>query len=178
MENINFIFYTALIVIICETLFYQKKRGFVGIEMFWAQLRAILAQASNWWLILVWVLTRVQNISLSKTILNFVSQGPVVRSLVSANHWLRGNKTFWFPWYLTLVSANHAFSTRPRLIFSTLYLFSLKGGQTACIEMIECIPVGLLSRVTCLNWLFKLTDFRHFSPSVLFSYHLQYTNFL
>ena len=37
-------------------------------------------------------------------------QGPVVRSLVSANRWLRGIKTHRFPWYLTLVSANHASS--------------------------------------------------------------------
>ena len=37
-------------------------------------------------------------------------QRPVVRSLVSANRWLRGIKTYRFPWYLTLVSANHALS--------------------------------------------------------------------
>ena len=37
-------------------------------------------------------------------------QGPVVRSLISANCWLRGIKTYRFPWYLTLVSANHASS--------------------------------------------------------------------
>ena len=35
---------------------------------------------------------------------------PVVRSLVGANRWLRGIKTYRFPWYLTLVSANHASS--------------------------------------------------------------------
>ena len=40
----------------------------------------------------------------------FLSQGPVVRSLVSANRWLRAIKTYRFPWYLTLVSANHASS--------------------------------------------------------------------
>ena len=34
-------------------------------------------------------------------------QGPVVRSLVSVNRWLRAIKTYRFPWYLTLVSANH-----------------------------------------------------------------------
>ena len=34
--------------------------------------------------------------------------GPVARSLVSANHWLRGIKMYRFPWYLTLVSTNHA----------------------------------------------------------------------
>ena len=38
------------------------------------------------------------------------SLGSVVRSLVSANRWLRGIKTYRFPWYLTLVSANHALS--------------------------------------------------------------------
>lgn len=47
IENINFIFYIAFIDIIFETLFYQQKREFVGIDMFWARLRAILAQASK-----------------------------------------------------------------------------------------------------------------------------------
>ena len=36
--------------------------------------------------------------------------GPVARSLVSANRWLRGIKMYRFPWYLTLVSTNHALS--------------------------------------------------------------------
>ena len=35
--------------------------------------------------------------------------------LVSANRWLRGIKTYRFPWYLTLVSANHA-SSNPGLV--------------------------------------------------------------
>jgi len=49
---------------------------------------------------------------------------PVVRSLVSANRWLRGIKTCRFPWYLTLVSANHA-SNNPVLISSlTCYLMT------------------------------------------------------
>ena len=33
-------------------------------------------------------------------------QGPVARSLVSANCWLRSIETYRFPWYLTLISAN------------------------------------------------------------------------
>ena len=37
-------------------------------------------------------------------------QGPVVRSLVSANRWLRAIKTYRFPWHLTLVSTYHASS--------------------------------------------------------------------
>ena len=37
-------------------------------------------------------------------------QGPVARSMVSANRWLRGIKMYRFPWYLTLVSTNHASS--------------------------------------------------------------------
>ena len=40
--------------------------------------------------------------------------GPVARSLVSANCWLRGIKMYTFPWYLTLVSTNHA-SSNPGL---------------------------------------------------------------
>ena len=41
--------------------------------------------------------------------------GPVARSLVSANRWLRGIKMYRFPWYLTLVSTNHA-SSNPGLV--------------------------------------------------------------
>ena len=40
--------------------------------------------------------------------------GPVARSLVNANRWLRGIKMYRFPWYLTLVSTNHA-SSNPGL---------------------------------------------------------------
>ena len=40
----------------------------------------------------------------------FKIQGPVARSLVSANRWLRGIKMYRFPWYLTLVSTDHASS--------------------------------------------------------------------
>ena len=36
--------------------------------------------------------------------------GPVAQSLVGANRWLRGIKMYRFPWYLTLVSTNHASS--------------------------------------------------------------------
>ena len=43
-------------------------------------------------------------------ILKDAIQGPVVRSLVSANRWFRGIRTYMFPRYLTLVSANHASS--------------------------------------------------------------------
>ena len=45
-------------------------------------------------------------------------QEPVVRSPVSANRWLRGIKTYRFPCYLTLVSANHA-SSNPGQLFNT-----------------------------------------------------------
>ena len=46
----------------------------------------------------------------------FIVQGPVARSLVNANRWLRGIKMYRFPWYLTLVSTNHA-SSNPGLMF-------------------------------------------------------------
>ena len=51
------------------------------------------------------------------------AQGPVVRSLGSANRWLRGIKSYRFPWYLTLVSANHD-SSNPRLSFKYLSLLN------------------------------------------------------
>ena len=44
-------------------------------------------------------------------------QGPVARSLVSANHWLRGIKMYRFPWYLTLVSTNHASSNPGQSVY-------------------------------------------------------------
>ena len=40
-------------------------------------------------------------------------QGPVARSLLSANRWLRGIKMYRFLWYLTLVSTNHACFEQP-----------------------------------------------------------------
>ena len=39
-----------------------------------------------------------------------INQGPVVRSMVSPNHWLSSIKTNWLSWYLTLVGANQASS--------------------------------------------------------------------
>ena len=36
-----------------------------------------------------------------------IDQGPVARSVVSANHWLNSIKTNRLSWYLTLVSVNH-----------------------------------------------------------------------
>lgn len=42
------------------------------------------------------------------------NQGPVARCPISANHWFRGIKTYRFPWYLIVVSLNHASSNRAR----------------------------------------------------------------
>ena len=49
-------------------------------------------------------------------------QGPVARSLVSANRWLRGIKMYRFPWYLTLVSTNHASSNPGQKVIRQLGL--------------------------------------------------------
>ena len=38
--------------------------------------------------------------------------GPVARSLVCANRWLRGVKTYRFPWYLTLLALTMLRETR------------------------------------------------------------------
>ena len=51
-------------------------------------------------------------------------QGPVARSLVCANRWLRGVKTYRFPWYLTLVSANHG-SSNPGQVYILLAVLTL-----------------------------------------------------
>ena len=76
----------------------------------------LLRMCSNWggnekWLTLKKTSTQVE-INLNSTLA--ILLGLVVRSLVSANRWLRGIKTYRFPWYLTLVSANHA-SSNPGL---------------------------------------------------------------
>ena len=47
--------------------------------------------------------------------------GLVAQSLVSADRWLRGIKMYRFPWYLTLVSTNHA-SSNPGMVL--IYLGS------------------------------------------------------
>ena len=58
------------------------------------------------------------------------AQGPVARSLVSANRWLRGIKMYRFPWYLTLVSTNHASSNPGQAsIFTILCPFSQRNCQ-------------------------------------------------
>ena len=63
--------------------------------------------------------------------LNGNHQGPVTRSMVSANHWLSSIKINRLPWYLTLVSANHpsnnsaqnanAFRTEDEILTTILY---------------------------------------------------------
>ena len=78
--------------------------------------RALRKRSPRWWSTPVDKRKRgtVCDIAHVKTI--WCSQlGPVVRSLVSANRWSRGIKTYRFPWYLTLVSTNHA-SSNPGLI--------------------------------------------------------------
>ena len=50
-----------------------------------------------------------------QTLDSAIHQGPVARSLVSANRWLRGIKMYRFPWYLTLVSTNHASSNQGQM---------------------------------------------------------------
>ena len=82
-------------------------------------------------------------------------QGPVVWSLVSANHWLRAIKTYRFPWYLTLVSTNHA-SSNPGLDWQSISLaqlyFSFKPDSSNCQweavkEIEDCISDDDLSSV-------------------------------
>ena len=45
-----------------------------------------------------------------------IGQWPVVRSMVSANHWLSSIKTNRLSWYLTLVSANQASSNSAQFV--------------------------------------------------------------
>ena len=94
----------------------------------------------------------------------FNNLGPVVRSLVSANRWLRGPKTYRFPWYLTLVSANHA-SSNPGLankfnpvtccfIFVYKMLTSLFPFSTYW-----CVSFGGIYLAFMQTWLYSLNMF-------------------
>ena len=76
----------------------------------------------------------------------FVDLGPVVRSLVSANHWLRGIKTYRFPWYLTLVSANHA-SSNPGLA-------CCHGNRYDVISALKVLPNSRVAKIfiVCLQY--------------------------
>ena len=66
--------------------------------------------------------------------------GPVVRSLVSTNRWLRGIKTYRFPWYLTLVSANHA-SSNPGQV--SLLIFMQVFTQPRSQGLSSLLPLSL-----------------------------------
>ena len=93
-------------------------------------------------------------------------QGPVFRSLVSAIRWLRGIKTYRFPWYLTLVSANHA-SSNPGQFANVLRLFAnvfspVQGPKTVDESPEQCIQILLFTHVSIrnlsINRKFKIYD--------------------
>ena len=101
------------------------------------------------------------------------SLGPVARSLVSANRWLRGIKMYRFPWYLTLVSTNHA-SSNPGLValkgklgFEALWDFSwiifLINPTVHCALIfppMACAGKNLVARrEICANFKFNLQNF-------------------
>ena len=56
------------------------------------------------------VAARISELATTENKSSWRPLGLVARSLVSANRWLRGIKMYRFPWYLTLVSTNHASS--------------------------------------------------------------------
>ena len=94
--------------------------------------------------------------------------GPVARSLVSANRWLRGIKMYRFPWYLMLVSTNHASSnpglgSRVRILckpeFSSGFLFTT--GKVAYITAMIILHLILHCAV-------HIYDFHIFKTSVIF----------
>ena len=61
------------------------------------------------------VAARISELATTENKSSWRPLGLVARSLVSANCWLRGIKMYRFPWYLTLVSTNHA-SSNPGLV--------------------------------------------------------------
>ena len=93
----------------------EKLPGEVVKDRFWIDFFGV-----SWKIILVFkgmliynlnMLVRVQGFKAMHLCLeNALDPGPVPWSLVTANCWLRVIKTFRLPWYLTLVSADHALS--------------------------------------------------------------------
>ena len=107
------------------------------------------AAASDWCWIKCWMYVETvcrphQSTNLPKG--TFKNQGPVVRSLVSANRWLRGMKSYTFPWYLTLVSANHA-SSNPGQITRTL--FQIHQDQESYFHVNELIDAMFTVKGRC-----------------------------
>ena len=73
-------------------------------------------------------------------------QGPVARSLVSANHWLRGIKMYRFPWYLTLVSTNHASSNLGQIVNSYVSDYNSDSDSTLSLVKVS-LAVAFMGRV-------------------------------
>ena len=69
--------------------------------------------------------------------------GPVARSLVSANRWLRGIKLYRFPCYLALVSTNHA-SSNPGQAYFSLERAEMYAWYNFLDESSACSPVQLI----------------------------------
>ena len=78
--------------------------------------------------------------------------GLVARSLVSAKRWLRGIKMYRFPWYLTLVSTNHA-SSNPGL-----------SARVTLARGLPYLPCKHSARDNLLTW-------DNFTPSCMTSNH-------
>ena len=85
-------------------------------------------------------------------------QGPVARSLVSANRWLRGIKMYTFPWYLTLVSTNHA-SSNPGQTDKSKELDTRCGALSSQYGTCKCRVVLTNNTYRCSNT--HLSNSRH-----------------
>ena len=69
----------------------------------------------------VTVQTCIMKLGATREACNPNHQGPVARSLVSTNRWLRGIKMYRFPWYLTLVSTNHTSSNPGQVAITQMH---------------------------------------------------------
>ena len=88
-----------------------------------------------------------------------LEEGPVARSLVSANRWLRGIKMYRFPWYLTLVSTTVLRATRAR---SSAYIkqFYLESLSYCVLINFHTTPTNWLTDWLTGGWLADwLTDY-------------------
>ena len=115
-------------------------------------------------------------------------QGPVVRSLVSVNRWLRGIKTYRFPWYLTLVSANHASSNPGQFIvmfgglhiemaaFKTIGNLLDSSGWTGALVQANVATPGTAESFLCVTHMTRTRQAHQITVSSL--YHLLQKGYL
>ena len=98
------------------------------------------------------------------TAMNFLGSGLSCLKHVSANHWLRGIKTYRLLWYLTRISANHALSNWAPYDRIT---FTVNGNNdhVTMLTLYKQLPVFSFSvKLSSFALAIKIRIILHYSP--------------